>query len=169
MSFAESHMPKSTVSTLYTNVNRWQTNLSSRACLVLLSIDLALQNCVVGVNNMPYKATTITLGDWAFGLCKFHVFITLWLLEKGIGGSGSRSLFLGINLWKNILYQMILCHLYQNLISKIYMCKNNYPLIHVIYFLIRQLFFCWHVLQLLNLSTVDMVSFDTKHLLQFGS
>ena len=169
MSFAESHMPKSTVSTLYTNVNRWQTNLSSRACLVLLSIDLALQNCVVGVNNMPYKATTITLGDWAFGLCKFHVFITLWLLEKGIGGSGSRSLFLGINLGKNILYQMILCYLYQNLISKIYMCKNNYPLIHVIYFLMRQLFFCWHVLQLLNLSTVDMVSFDTKHLLQFGN
>ena len=42
---------------------------------------------------------------------------------------------------KGILYQMISRHSYQNLINERHMCKNNYPLTHVFYLLVGQLFF----------------------------
>ena len=41
---------------------------------------------------------------------------------------------------KNILYQMISHHSYQNPINKRYVYKNNYPLIHVFHLLVVYLF-----------------------------
>ena len=41
---------------------------------------------------------------------------------------------------KNILYQMISHHSYQNPINKRYVYKNNYPLIHVFHLLVGYLF-----------------------------
>ena len=42
---------------------------------------------------------------------------------------------------KSILYQIISCHPYQNLINERHVCKNKYSLIHVFQLLVDWLFF----------------------------
>ena len=58
---------------------------------------------------------------------------------------------------KCILYQMILRYLYQNLINKRYVDKNNYPLTRLS-FVSGLVIFCWHISHLLDFDTANIVS-----------
>ena len=62
--------------------------------------------------------------------------------------------------WKNILYKMILCYLYQNLINKKYVYKNTYSLTQI-FNLLREYLYIFIDISHTNIDTIDMESIPT--------